>query len=164
MGSRKQTRMEIRRMRWHAPKEVPNLSSHLRKALRWTSLTNVQTISTFPSVWPVEVRPESSQSSTYVSPRLNHVSYSEVCVLLMAVPPKAVFVHKCVSNTFFPSQKQILRRMRRSFQSATGKSRIAINTHKNKHPLRINTESYGCKTPWVDSDDSDTTAPSDRKL
>ena len=30
MGSREQTRMEIRRMRWHAPKEEPNLSSRVR--------------------------------------------------------------------------------------------------------------------------------------
>jgi len=98
--------------------------------LRRTSLTNVRTISTVSSVWPVEVRPECSQSSTYVSPRLNQASYSEVCVLLMALPPKAVLLYRCVSDTFFPSQKQISRRMCRSFHSATGKSRIAINTHK----------------------------------
>ena len=41
---------------------------------------------------------------------------------------------------------------------------ITLNTHKNKHPLRSNTESYGCKTHWTDSDDGDNTVFLGRKL
>jgi hypothetical protein len=36
--------------------------------------------------------------------------------------------------------------------------------HKNKHPLKSNAEGYGGKTHQPDSEDSDTTASSGRKL
>jgi len=38
-----------------------------------------------------------------------------------------------------------------------------LNTH-NKHPLRSNAERYGNKTQKTDSEDSETTTPSGRKL
>jgi hypothetical protein len=64
----------------------------------------------------------------------------------------------------FPCLKQTLTQMRFSFKSTKRKSKITLNTHKNKHPLRSSTESYGCKTHWTDSDDGDITVFVGRKL
>jgi hypothetical protein len=38
------------------------------------------------------------------------------------------------------------------------------NNNNNKHSLRSNTKGYGGETHWTDSQNSDTTAPSDREL
>jgi hypothetical protein len=46
------------------------------------------------------------------------------------------------------------------FVSATRKLRIALNTHKNKHPLRNMAQGYYYKTNWTDSENSDTMARS----
>jgi hypothetical protein len=146
MHSCEQSRKETRSTRWHAPKEAPNLSPHLRNNTS-SDFADEYANFMFSSVWPVEVQTERSQSSTDVSPRLNHESFSAVRVPLTALSPKAIFEFKCVSDAVFPSLKQILRWMRHSFKSATGKIAYRNNTHKTKHPLRTNTEGYGCRTP-----------------
>ena len=143
VGSREQTRTEIRRMHWRAPKQVPNLSSHLRNG---TSLDFADECANYLHVFICVT----CRGMAWTFTVFNHVwitSASQKTAFSSWHCHLKPFCYLHVFPIFFPSQKQILRRMRRSSQSATGKSHIAINTHKNKHPLRSNTESYGCKTP-----------------
>jgi hypothetical protein len=39
-----------------------------------------------------------------------------------------------------------------------------INNNNNKHPLRSNTNGYGDKPHWTDSQNSDTSAPNGKEL
>jgi hypothetical protein len=50
------------------------------------------------------------------------------------------------------------------YPKVSGLSHKEIYAYKNKHPLRSNTKGYGGKTHYTESQNSDTTAPSGRKL
>jgi hypothetical protein len=64
-------------------------------------------------------------------------SHSKVCVLPMALSPKAVLSISCISNAVFPILKQELMQMLCSFKSVVRKSQIALNTHNYKHHVRF---------------------------
>ena len=120
------TKWHIVELRWRMCEISPRFL-HLCNLQRYDP--KVQSLQpTFLHVWITEV----TQMSAF---------YSWHCHL------KPFWYFQRVSDAVSPSMKQILKRMRRSFKSAVGKSRIAINTHKYKHPLRNNTEGYGCRTP-----------------
>lgn len=50
------------------------------------------------------------------------------------------------------------------FKSATGKSHLTLKTHKNKHPLRSNSEGSGYKIHLTDSKHSNNMASGGRKV
>jgi hypothetical protein len=87
---------------------------------------------------------------------LNKKNRSKICVISMALSSAAVFSISCFSNAVFLSCQQTF--MQLHF-SAIRKSWIAFNVNKNKHPPKSDTEGYGCKTHWTESEGSDTIVP-----
>jgi hypothetical protein len=125
------------RMRCHVPYDRPNLPVISVMVFHRSSLTILRTFS-FSSVRLVEGRPERSECSTEVSPRLNRENHSKVCVLPLALSPRAVSSISCVSDAVFPSLNQNFTQMRCTFKSAVSLitenrgshvTRTAINTH-----------------------------------
>jgi hypothetical protein len=106
---------------------------------RLSSFMILRTFYRSSSVRPVEGRTEPSESSTSteVSPRLNRENRSKVCVLPMALSPKAVFVISCLSGAVFPSLRQNFKQMRCSFKSAI--SFITENRRSHLTHATINT-------------------------
>jgi methionine salvage enolase-phosphatase E1 len=65
---------------------------------------------------------------------------SQVCVLPLALLPKAVLSISYVSDALFPSFAAKLKENVMFLKTANRKLWITLNIHKNKHPLINNTE------------------------
>ena len=86
---------------------------------------------TFLSVQPVEGRSECSRSLTGISPNLNRLHHSKVCVLPKEFLP---FRISCTSSAVVLSlKKNIKTQIHCSFESAVRKSEIARNMKTNKY-------------------------------
>jgi hypothetical protein len=85
--------VHVLRTRCHVPYERPNLPAFSVKMFRRSSLMILRTFCTFSSVRPVEGRLERSESLTEVSQILNRENHSKICIIPIALSPKAVFEH-----------------------------------------------------------------------
>jgi hypothetical protein len=150
------------RICWYVPYERPNLPAISEMVLHWSSLTILQTFSTFSPVRPMERLPEYSVFSWSFPMFEWRKKTTQRSVFSPWHCKRRLFW--AISYAVFLSLKLYLMQMNCSFISAICKSQIILNTYNSKHPLRSSTKGYGGKTCYTDSEDSHTMAHGGRKL
>lgn len=96
-----------------------------------------------------------------------HISVTrttQITVVPMELLVGAVLSVSCFHDPIFLSVEHNLMEMCVFFKSSVRQLKITLNMHSSKHPLKSNTEGYGCKMYQIHSIDSITLIPSGRKL